>query len=175
MIGQRERRRAGRDIERSLLSGRVHGGAGLRGRGLGLRGGVAILVLEVPAVPASPAVARERGAGDHAELARPLAVQSGAPRRLWRGAGPGLGRAVHHTHTHTHATATPTPTPAATDAAVAWRERGLPFDPPQHDQVDAAAIPALVCQVTAGRQRSIDKERKRERGNTDVNLLAVEQ
>ena len=38
-----------------------------------------------------------------------------------------------------------------TDAAikVTGRERSLSLDSPQHDQVDTAAVPALVSQVTA--------------------------
>lgn len=77
------------------------------------------------------AVSGKRGARDDAELAGSLAALRGiADRRL-----------------RTHAAAVLDGIFCAATAAIARRERGLALDPPQHDQVDVAAIPALVRQV----------------------------
>lgn len=82
------------------------------------------------------AVSGKRGARDDAELTGSLAVLCGtADCRL-----------------RTHATAVLNGNFCAATAAIARRERGLALDPPQHDQVDVAAIPALVRQI-AGQKR----------------------
>lgn len=93
-------------------------------------------MLKVPAIFTVFAVASERRAGNDAKFAGSfsiLPVLCGAANRIVGDIATVFIRDIH------------TVAPAA---AIAWRERSLAFDSSQHDQVDAASIPALVCQVT---------------------------
>lgn len=85
-------------------------------------------MLTIPAIFTVPTAASERRAGNDAKFASAFAVL--------RGAACSLRGDVTSVHT------------AAIAAAIAWRERSFAFDSSQHDQVDAASIPALVRQVT---------------------------
>lgn len=92
-------------------------------------------MLKVPAIFTVFAVASEGGAGNDAKFAGSFAVLSilcGAACRLGGDIAPVLIRDIH----------------GVAPTAIAWRERSLAFNSSQHDQVDAASIPALVCQVT---------------------------
>lgn len=90
-------------------------------------------MLTVLAIFTVPAVASERGAGNDAKFASPFAVLCGATCSLRRDVTSELRGPVH------------TVSPAV---AIAWRKRSFAFDSSQHDQVDAASIPALVRQIT---------------------------
>jgi len=99
-------------------------------------------MLKVPAIFTVFAVASERGAGNNAKFAGSfsvLPIVCGAANRLVGDIAPGFFRNVH--------TVTPI-------VAIAWRERSFAFDSTQHDQVDAASIPALVRQVTVGKKEN---------------------
>lgn len=113
----------------------IQRGAALWGRELCLHGAVAILMLKVPAIFTVFAVASKGGAGNDTKFAGSFAVLSilcGAACRLGRDVAAALIRDVH----------------GVAPTAIAWRDRSLAFNSAQHDQVDAASIPALVRQVT---------------------------
>lgn len=117
-----------------VFSRGIQWGTGLWGCDLHFHGTVTILMLKISTVLAILAVSSERRTGNDSKLAGPLAILSGAAGRLWGDAAAVLVWYL---------------CAVAVTIAIARRERGLAFDPTQHDQVDAAAIPALVCQITA--------------------------
>ncbi len=89
-------------------------------------------MLKVRAVFTAFAVASEGGAGNDAKFAGSFAILSGATCRRGGDIATVVIRDVH----------------GVAPTATAWRERSLAFNSSQHDQVDAASIPALVRQVT---------------------------
>lgn len=133
MIGHHQLRGA---CDWTVIGQGVLRAAALWGRHLRLHGAVAILMFIVSAIFTVFAVASERRAGDDTKFSCPfpiLSIVCRASSRLRGDASPVVIRDVHK---------------VAPVAAIAWRERSLAFDSAQHDQVDAASIPALVCQVT---------------------------
>lgn len=99
------------------------------------KGAVSVLTVSPGAAFAALRLLATRGrSGDDPKLSGPFAILRGFPAGL--GDGPGFGFT------------------AVAVVSVRWRKGGLALDATQHDQVDEAAIPALVSKVAARKGRN---------------------
>lgn len=99
-----------------------------------------VTVLQFGVMTSFVAISCEGRTGYDPELARPFAIQGWATGTLRGDTTPVV--------THMADVNPTTASNGAVAISITWREGGFALNPPQHDQVDTAAIPALVSQVT---------------------------